>query len=490
MLSCITGNYPQPRNHYMKKSVVAAFILLTGWFTPVYADDCTSVVVDDAKVFSDIKKVENAALSFQNRGPTVRIHTVAGGSDVMAYTDSLRIKCNWGRGQNDYNSNMLVIVYAPDAKPDFAIRYGSFFAAKLGNDKWKTIMSRDMTPGVRAWKAGERDGMDRGFSLTLAEFEAEWVKSAAQSAAPSTVNITQASDHSGFVKFLFALLLFGAAGAGIFWWTRRKKDDQELNSAKELANNARSIAVQGINEITDTTNRALLDAKVLVADATKQAALKIMYDEYVQLGDDANDALNRFDTRDALDRNLSVSAYAAKQRRYEEIVRSNIEPAKKIAANIKAGKIPTQPKAYTGPAPRAPYAPRTPRAPTPPTAPASASEPSVVHHHHTTYVDRGSNGNDMITGVLIGESLDRSNQSNYVEPYHPSRRRDDDDDSRSSHSSRSSDSGSGWGSSSSSSSSSDSGSSYSSSSDSSSYDSGSSYSSSSDSGGSFSSSDN
>lgn len=427
---------------YLRAYLVTAFtIKLTALLFASFAHAdpyCDAMVIDGANVISDQKTVAAAAGHLADRGLTVRVRTYASAPDLDQRAREDRSRCSDWRSGDAWKTTLLLFAYTPDRRQQ-GIYFGAANAPRLSG-KWQDVLRDRFTPRANAGEVGP------AFVAALDELTVIY----ARPSAGGNVTVTSTVDYSGTWK-LFLLGFFGLfllAGMGFWWYQRRQAE-----VARAEARRVRATCIAGVLEITDAADRAVLQVRGPASS----------YARYERRGDQAAEAFSRFDNLDGADPNvgLSAHAYEINRKAYEDILERYVQPARKIAAEIRAGKSePAQASFIAGGDP--PYRSskpfgrddfpkvENPHEPIPPSAPIVTPERVVV-------VDRGGSG-DFLTGALVGSMLTERQVPRYEEPPRQRSSHNSDSDSGGSYSSRdSSSSDSGGSYSSSDSSSSDSG---------------------------------
>lgn len=367
------------------------------------AQSCDAVVEDVANVISEIGRVNAAANALAGAGATVRVRTFPNLPQDQLDKEifKLRERCpTWNSGSsNSWKSTMLVFAYAPPSaaysKDQIGFYFGTTHASRVGNGKWQDVMHDKFDPHARAFKGGEKNALTLAFVNTMTEFQA--VLSRPSMGGSTTIH--QATDFSGLWSAMkwFLLIAFLAVAGLLGWLFFRKKEDD--SAAGSEARRVRSEAVSGINDITSESAAARIRGAIVSASAEKQAALEAMADQFRECGETALATLSQFDNAAGADPNkgLSERAYQSNQRRYEAIIRDYVTPAKRLLADIMAGR--TRPSPIAAPA----------ASPSPPPAAWARSSymasPAPPVTERTVYVNRGDGGSGFVTGMLAGELL-------------------------------------------------------------------------------------
>jgi uncharacterized membrane protein YgcG len=412
----------------MKKTfaIFSAFVLFASL---AYSQQSCGIISDEAGRISNPAAVNQGASALQNQGADPHVITVAnlanyGGNAAGVLNAYLRNCRTWATASGQRNANLIVVVIAPKTVESF---YGRAYDGALGNGNAGRILASSAVPLFKSKQFGEGVGAAfKDYAGSIAAFHDQ----AIHPVQKSTTIINQATDpktasaHAAVWIWFFVLLFLAIVGFVVFRIVSKRNDDRE--EAVGAQQNAQS---------------ALQTATRLFR------SLPAENPEYSELSGDYMTLTNSV-TYDPNTNGLSASQYATIAQAWNTLandIRSATRPASRQSA-YQAPAETEQPRAYAATASAAPHANPAAAAPyAPATAPATPYAPSyqppqttVIHEHHTTYVERDNSG-DLLTGMLIGESLANSNREydrpSYRQPEYqaptryeePSRSNDDDD---------------------------------------------------------------
>ncbi|XLQ20522.1 MAG: TPM domain-containing protein [Candidatus Moraniibacteriota bacterium] len=325
----------------MKKWLVLIGILLCFMPQVLYADECSSVVWDQAGVFgSDKSRIADVVQKFEEKfGATVRMQAIqdfGGHSSFDTYVQHLKDTCSeW---QSTSNGKLISLIVS-FGKRDLGLYYGDFWKAEL--DLYhKQIRENKVKPLLRS------GDLAQAFITALNEIEkvldvpvpaahvpqSNVVRETMRVAPPTVVVQKEATDMSGLwslLKWIFTLSVVGGIIATIIWFFRNKKREQEKRSAAQRK--AQSMKVQCsrlINELKlpIARSKSLVNSlvKVVVADDIVVVA-ELFASAEKTYGHAARTYTGLPSKMDPDTENLSVPEYVTIAKTYGEILASLIE---------------------------------------------------------------------------------------------------------------------------------------------------------------------
>jgi len=305
---------------------------------------CDNPVVDEVGL-PNMGGVENAARAFGNAASAdVRVRVfngLHGSPNLDALKDSFVAFCaDWHNSSGGLRSSMIMLFYAPGQKPDIGFYYGVSSQPKLSG-KWQDIIRDKFVPAVTAHKAGESNRIGPALIATLGDMSTLFLQR-----PTGTTIINQAADHSGLWKWLMWLTIGGALAGSVFGLlavtSRMREDRRNTRSAQADARRVRSEVVSGLLEISDETLGPVLQAKVNNADPERRQDANRKLADFHRHANAAMSTFMGFDHISGPDPNadgLSVGSYQRNEQRYSSILIRYITPARRLAAEINAGKF-------------------------------------------------------------------------------------------------------------------------------------------------------
>ena len=386
----------------MKKTfaIFSAFVVFASL---AYSQSC-GIISDEAGRISNPSAVTQGASALQNQGADPHVITVAnlnGGKAIDVLNRYLRSCSSWSTASGRRNANLIVVVIAPKSVESF---YGSAYDGALGNGNASRILATSAVPLFKSKQFGEGVGAAfKDYAGSIAAFHDQ----AIHPVQKSTTIINQATDpktasaHAAVWIWFFVLLFLTIVGFVVFRIvSKRNEDREEAAGAQQIAQAALQTATRLFRS--------------LPADNVS----------YLELSGDYQTLTNSV-SYDPNTNGLSASQYVAIAKAWNTLasdIRSATRPASRQAAYQAPAETeqPQPRRAYAASASAAPTASYASTVPTAPYAPSTASatpyqpQPTttVIHEHHTTYVERDNSG-DMLTGMLVGEAIANSNNREY-----------------------------------------------------------------------------
>jgi uncharacterized membrane protein YgcG len=361
---------------FMKKAsllVLSATLALS--LSTAFAQNCSSLINDQTKTLTpaDVSSIQTAAGKLVDQG--IMPHVVfANGSATQAVETNLLKACpNWKA------ANMLTFIVLPSARLK-NVYFGGALTPAFGDQSSVDLrFSKAANPYFKQGQFGE------GIAASLRDFGAANVAYHDQAQHPvvSTTQVTeQATDLkpvASVFKILFGLI-FLAALIGLVVFILRKRA-----AAKEAADAAQQGASAAMQKATTLYRNAdsSLPGYADISSEYSDLSGQVSYDP-----SRAGLSASAYDTIAEAWNDLAASIRALAST-------SSSIPPRAYSAAAGAG---TRVGSIYGDAP----APSSSSYPTPGYV-APAPQPTVIHE--TTYVDRGSGNDGLLTGMLIGDAL-------------------------------------------------------------------------------------
>jgi len=310
----------------MMKSVLL-FILLS--FTALGQNGavlCDSVVQDTgANVLSaaDIRDINQSLVPLNNLGiePRVVVGPIGGEPTLdHAIADWAKVCRSWQAPNGGWKNNLLIIAVATD-KHKYGVKFlrNGILEKPLGGDQSTQITATYMKPLLH----------DRNYAKAIEVTSiqlAKRIEASRDERYKGTVVNNQATDLSGFWRFLMWLLLVAVLFVAIYylarWITDRRSRRAAISRAQQGAILARNLAVTQINK-----TRAVVEEYAATDKDVKEATAKI---------GEAMDALALLQNSTATDPSqdgLSVEEYDEIRVQYNQV--ADMARAAKTALNEK-----------------------------------------------------------------------------------------------------------------------------------------------------------
>jgi uncharacterized membrane protein YgcG len=222
-----------------------AFVVLL-FAMPVRAQDCGSIVVDQAGVFkpTEFAAVVDASNNLIDNGADVRVRTVGPTSNLDIDEKNLERVCqSWQSPNGGRKSTLIVLMVSPQSHKA-GIYIGESWKPALAAH-WNRIKTDYMNPH---FKTGDFAG---GFIATEQQLAARITASrdeAIHPAVTTTTTVNQAEDLSGLWRVFGWLIVLGAIGVAIWmavsFLKQRRKSDQELREAQRRAIDTKARAAE------------------------------------------------------------------------------------------------------------------------------------------------------------------------------------------------------------------------------------------------------
>jgi len=403
-------------------SIFSVFVL----FASLAHSQSCGIISDEAGRISNTAAVTQGASALSSQGVDPHVITVANlanyGGNAGGVLNSYLHNCrNWATANGSRNANLLVIVIAPQAVESF---YGGAYDGALGKGRAANILAKTAVPFFKSKQFGEGVGATfKNYAGAIASYNDQAMHPVQrtvinQAVDPRTAAIQaeakkKSAESTASIFKWFFFLLFLAIVAYVLYriFSKRNEDRSTADSARQSA--------QAALQATTRLFRSLPADNPL----------------YLELSGEYQTLTNSV-SYDPNTTGLSAGQYTV-------MARDSLSNEIRSAIHVETPRDPEPPRAYAAAASAAPFAPQAPVAPSAPSYSPNQSHPdyysshpqTVVRevHHTTTYVDntRYDNGNDMLTGVLLGEAI-ASNNERYREPEYQAPRyeapsRNDDD---------------------------------------------------------------
>jgi uncharacterized membrane protein YgcG len=416
----------------MKKVILlATSAALALSLSPAFAQNCTSVINDEtgALTSSDTSAINSAANQLLDAGVLPKVIVAKGNAPTAAVEARYEAACpNW-KANGQRAANLLTFVVEPSARLKNVYFGGALTPAFGGVDAVNNRFSQAANPFFRQGNFGA------GLAAAMKDFGAANVAFHDQAKHPvqqqTVINnnekATDLAPVASVFKILFGLLFIAALVGLVLFLIRRRA------AAKDAADSAQQAAQAAMMKATTLYRGAdsSLPGYGEISSEYSDLSGQVSYDPNT-----AGLSASAYDTIAAAWNDLAASIRGLRPEEATPTERASAPRAYSAAAGA------TRVGSIYGDAP----APSTSSYPTPGYV-APAPQPTVIRE--TTYVDRGSSSDGLLTGMLIGDALsnDREDRREAREEREERSRREEP-----SYSSSSSGSDSGWGGSSSSSS--------------------------------------
>ena len=343
---------------------------------------CDNIVIDQANLFGKgITTVETAANRLVQQGADVRIRTVGYSTNLDITEKQMENQCaSWESGSGGRKSTLIVFMLAGNHK--VGIMYGSAWHSALDGN-WNRIMTSYMIPRFKDgnYALGMSTGIEQ-FSLRLAASKDE-----ALHPVQNTTNV-QATDYKGLWTVLLWCLGLGflifIIAAGYIACTRWAEIRDAKAKAKRLA------------QVTKNQCIALvLTLKSAFQSDPPEKSIQDMFDTYME-------EFSNMENSDSMDpkQSMTEDGYQAITKEYRILI-------DKFESLRSAHKYVQSPMATEQPAEQGP-----------PIDTADVNDTTgynqVRHHHQHHNIEQrptyeptptSTPNNDLLTGVLIGESI-------------------------------------------------------------------------------------
>jgi uncharacterized membrane protein YgcG len=403
--------------------ILATFIIFANSFSHAQMFDCNKLINDQANVLStaDVAAISTAATTLSQKN-SADPRVIVTNSSVMQEQLVAQMKntcASWQNPAHGVKANLIVFMVSTQAHK-MGIFTGDAYHNALSEAVTSDIKRNYMGPYFRSgeWGIGLAKGINQS-SVRISAFETAALH-------PNTVinnSTSQPTDFSGlwlFLEFLLGVLVIIGIVVFVLY---RKKQKQECKAAQLQAISSRNSLVSAIARIGDSI-------KEKIALGNNMTTAQIRYDnlvaDYSYYGkqlefDPSNDDLSA----DDYDRLTQI--YSSLNHNLHNILMDDSKTtAKKSKTKTKKSKV----SDYE--------------------SHGMTSSNSYTEHIAPTTTIHENSGNDLLTGVLIGEALSRPSETIYERPSHHSYHNDDSGWGSSSSSDFDSPSSSDWGSSSSS----------------------------------------
>lgn len=214
---------------------------------------CDQLIADDAGVFGGNISEVQSALNDLARYAEVRVITIQsyGNSTLDAYVDGIRQQCpSWQATDGGFKNNLIVFAISYDDQ-DTGIFYGNQWADPLDSN-WTRIVSDYMNP-----RFGDGDfsgGFVAGINEVnrLIDLKIHPPAQAPVQSGPVVITQQEATDYSGFYRFLIIAAILIALGAliyfGAIWYNQWAKENEKRKRAQQRAKLRKQALTSGIAE--------------------------------------------------------------------------------------------------------------------------------------------------------------------------------------------------------------------------------------------------
>jgi len=244
------------------KTFIWVFAILL-FAVPTRAQDCDNVVADYSGSLKsgDAQRIEEAARPLVNEGADLRVRILGTTSNLDTDEKDIERSClSWQSPNHGRKSTLVVLMVAPFSHK-MGIYYGNAFDHALA-DHWNRIKTDYMGPHFKTgdW-AGGFVAVEQQITSRIKAAKDE----AVHPATTTTTTVNQAADLSGLWIVLKWSLFLAFLLVGIYftfaWWNKRRKAQQELREAQQLAITTKARAADLLNKPnsvkTATLDRAL-----------------------------------------------------------------------------------------------------------------------------------------------------------------------------------------------------------------------------------------
>ncbi len=228
---------------------------------PARAQDCDNVVADYSGSLKsgDAERIQAAAQPLIAQGGDLRVRIIGTTTNLDMDEKNIERSClSWQSPNHGRKSSLIVLMVSP-LSHKMGIYFGSAFDHALA-DHWNRIKTDYMGPH---FKTGDWAG---GFVAVEQQITSRIKAAKDEAVHPATITtVNQAEDLSGlwivlkwslFLAFLVVGMYFALA-----WWNKRRKAQQELREAQQLAITTKACAADLLNKAnsakTATLDRAL-----------------------------------------------------------------------------------------------------------------------------------------------------------------------------------------------------------------------------------------
>lgn len=264
-------------------AVLAAIISMMVVAAPAYAQDCNTMVVDEAGRLgpAGVATVQAAGERLTNAGADVRVRVIPRASDygnLDQYMARMQSQCaSWRAADGGRKNNLLVVLLAMDRQS--GVFFGEQYRSAL-DGRTAGIRTNSMNPRFRDgdFAGGLAAGLDASGRLIAAAAAPPPVQTAPGPAAPPVVVHEQPTDFSGLWSVMgwgLGLVALGLLIYGIVLFTRSRA---KRRAAQQKAQAKRGACANRISELDQPIQ--LLAARLSkAAKAVSEEDIKPMRDE-------------------------------------------------------------------------------------------------------------------------------------------------------------------------------------------------------------------
>lgn len=239
--------------------IFTTLLLVLTSYSLAYAQNCDSLVVDEAGVFKGgIGSVEEAAQKLVNSGADVRVRTVTtfgSAGNLDQYESRLEKSCSSWQDSNGVRKNNLIVLAISLRERKTGLYYGSQWNGALSGG-WLRIQSDHMNP---RFKSGDFvGGFVAGINEVNRMVDIYLHPEPVQQTSPPVVIIQPQSqpsepvDLSGLWRVLGWLVSLGAlAGLGFLLWQLKLRSEKR-RAAQQKAVLRKQAASSRVNELSDS----------------------------------------------------------------------------------------------------------------------------------------------------------------------------------------------------------------------------------------------
>lgn len=324
----------------MKKRIwffVFVAILLAGATRSIYAQDCSALVVDEARIFrGGISDVQSAAQKLQNLGAEVRIRTFQHGRNLDVIERDLEKRCiDWQSADQGRKNNLIVLMISVQDR-QFGFYAGEQWRGVL-ETQYTRIENDSMVPRFRDgdFAGGFTAGLDQ-IARHLEVYINQPVASS-QSSSPVVVK-SEPVDLSGLWRVLGWIVGLIATSVLMFLLWQLKLKAERRRAAQQQALVTKQAAADRINALYEEIQQLEARAEVLKKSVSKNdfEPLGTVLKELLDL---SNNAFAPFadagkSAGDPSRPKLSQAEYEAIQHTYQKVV-DNLKGAEEGAGRFK-----------------------------------------------------------------------------------------------------------------------------------------------------------
>lgn len=320
--------------------IFTTLLLVLSSYSLAYAQNCDSLVVDEADVFKGgIGSVEEAAKRVQNLGAEVRIRTFVRGSQLEFMQEELERSCqSWRAADGGTRNNLISLLMSVD-DGQFGFFVGSQWANALNRSRQNQIENDYIFPRFRDDKFAEAfvAGLDQVARVIDAQVNSPLVSSTAVTPmAPVVVN-TEPADLTGLWWVLAGVLFIGVVVGLVIFYNNRRKEEEKRRAAQQKALMAKREVSAVINSIYDSLPKHEARIAALSGSLSKEevASLTDELEKVRRAIDSVSESFSRIGMgkSDAEHNNLTSQEYTNIESEYRKL-NSNVVATENLESRI------------------------------------------------------------------------------------------------------------------------------------------------------------